>query len=240
MAKLHFQRGSGELARQDDLPGQRGAASGPIQPGFACRMTNVSQLARDILSLETPGPTSREAHWSQANGNALSLWFRGSGVGRSPTSVPREPQEPLSPLPPRPPPLFTDGAETIRLKTEGKSRAVGHNHPGLGGHPLQPWGCGTAHGAHATSPVVLTGRGRWLQERGEEGKARRPGWQLRSEEGLGARVQPRQGPGQLPARLQLPPVPLWPLVCASASHTCLGDSSHLPPCTGGQRLERSW
>lgn len=143
-------------------------------------------------------------------------------------------------FPPRPPPLFTDGAETIRLKTEGKSRAVGHNHPGLGGRPLQPWGCGTAHGAHATSPVVLTGRGRWLQERGEEGKARRPGWQLRSEEGLGARVQPRQGPGQLPARLQLPPVPLWPLVCASASHTCLGDSSHLPPCTGGQRLERSW
>lgn len=116
------------------------------------------------------------------------------GVGRSPTSVPREPQEPLSPLPPRPPPLFTDGAETIRLKTEGKSRAVGHNHPGLGGRPLQPWGCRTAHGAHATSPVVLTGRGRWLQERGEEGKARRPGWQLRSEEGLGARVQPRQGP----------------------------------------------
>lgn len=162
------------------------------------------------------------------------------GVGRSPTSVPREPQEPLSPLPSRPPPLFTDGAETIRLKTEGKSRAVGHNHPGLGGRPLQPWGCGTAHGAHATSPVVLTGRGRWLQERGEEGKARRPGWQLRSEEGLGARVQPRQSPGQLPARLQLPPVPLWPLVCASASHTCLGDSSHLPPCTGGQRLERSW
>lgn len=162
------------------------------------------------------------------------------GVGRSPTSVPREPQEPLSPLPPRPPPLFTDGAETIRLKTEGKSRAVGHNHPGLGGRPLQPWGCGTAHGAHATSPVVLTGRGRWLQERGEEGKARRPGWQLHSEEGLGARVQPRQSPGQLPARLQLPPVPLWPLVCASTSHTCLGDSSHLPPCTGGQRLERSW
>lgn len=201
----------------------------------------MSQLARDILSLETPGPTSREAHWSQANGNALSLWFRGSGGGEISHQCPTGTTGTTVPSPPpRPPPLFTDGAETIRLKTEGKSRAVGHNHPGLGGRPLQPWGCGTAHGAHATSPVVLTGRGRWLQERGEEGKARRPGWQLRSEEGLGARVQPRQSPGQLPARLQLPPVPLWPLVCASASHTCLGDSSHLPPCTGGQRLERSW
>lgn len=237
MAKLHFQRGSGELARQDDLPGQRGAASGPIQPGFACRMTNVSQLARDILSLETPGPTSREAHWSQANGNALSLWFRGSGggeishqcpTGTTGTTVPSSPSASSS--------VYRRGGNHP-IKDRRQEPGRGSQSPGTGG---LPWGCGTAHGAHATSPEVLTGRGRWLQERGEEGKARRPGWQLRSEEGLGARVQPRQGPGQLPARLQLPPVPLWPLVCASASHTCLGDSSHLPPCTGGQRLERSW
>lgn len=47
-----------------------------------------------------------------------------------------------------------------------------------------------------------------------------------------ASVLPR-APNQLPACLQMPPVPLSPMVCASASHTCLGDSSHLSPCAGG-------
>lgn len=184
-------------------------------------MTSVSQLARDILSFKAPGPTSWEAPWSQANENALSLWFHGSVEGKISHQHPRGPQEPLSPLPAPPPPLFTDGEETSRLKTEDKSRDTGHNHPGLGtpphSHGLQD--SSQCPRYQPSSPEEGEGAGFRNEVKRERQGGRSGNCILR--EGLGERVQPHQSPWPAPS-------PSAAAICALVAPGLCLCVTHLP------------
>lgn len=221
MTKLHFQRGSGELGRQDH-------SSRTARHCFRSRPTQLCMQDDQCVpacqghpQLQSSRSHFWEAPWSQANENALSLWFHGSVEGKISHQHPRGPQEPLSPLPTPPPPLFTDGEETSRLKTEGKSRDTGHNHPGLGTPPH-------SHGLQdsprcpcyqLSSPEVGEGAGFRNEVKRERQGGRSGNCILR--EGLEERVQPHQSPWPAPS-------PSAAAICALVAPGLCLCVTHLP------------
>lgn len=220
MTKLHFQRGSGELGRQDrssrtarhcfrSCPTQLCMQDDQCVPACQGHPQLQSSRSHFLGSPLVPGKRKRSVTLVPRLSRREDL--PPASTGTTGTTVPSSRSSSSS----------TDGEETIRLKTEGKSRDTGHNHPGLGtpphSHGLQD--SSRCPRYQPSSPEVGEGAG-FRNEVKRERQGGRSGNCIRRE-GLGERVQPHQSPWPAPS-------PSAAAICALVAPGLCLCVTHLP------------